>query len=44
VIDVGMMVGAVITNHLRRRLTGNPVDPVTYVNMETLVTTKGEWM
>jgi molybdopterin/thiamine biosynthesis adenylyltransferase len=44
VIDVGMMVGAVITNHLRRRLTGNHVDSVTYVNMETLVTTKGEWM
>jgi hypothetical protein len=44
VIDVGLAVGAAITQRLRMHFNGEKLDPITYINQETLSITKGGWV
>lgn len=44
IIDVGLMVGAAITNRLRRHFTGDAQAPITYITMSNLAVTNGEWV
>ena len=44
-IDVGLMVGSVLTRALRLHISGaGMLDPITYINHETLSVTKGGWV
>lgn len=43
VIDVGLMVGSVLTRHLRSHFTGGEVPRQTIINQETLTITKAGW-
>lgn len=44
VIDVGLMVGSLITRMLRLHYTGQDIPPITMINQETLMVTQGEWV
>lgn len=44
IIDVGLMVGSLITRMLRYHFTGQPLDKITVMNQQTLTVTKGGWV
>ena len=44
VIDVGMVIGGLITRLIRSHYNGDQLDPVTVFNLETLTLTHGDWV
>jgi hypothetical protein len=44
VIDVGMLVGSVLTRGLRMHYAEKPQHKITYINQATLAVTKGGWI
>ena len=43
IIDVGFAVGSLITRQLRQHYAREAIEPVTYINHETLSVSKGDW-
>lgn len=44
VIDVGMVVGGLITRLARSFYAGDTIDPITLLNLETLQLSRGDWV
>lgn len=44
VIDVGMIVGGLLTRLVRSHYDSEPIDPVTLMNLKSLTLNKGEWV